>query len=407
MSTLTLPGKDSPDIRLVVGTPEEVATQTNINSTEWREALSLDAYLRREDLLSQQDLTKDGGLTPWMLVYQSKDATSRHVLCGCESIRKRAIVARRGVLKEVISHSVASVFCPSAARGRGYAGRMMTELTKRLKDWQTEGGEEVGFSVLYSDIGKVRRRMMVIPLLHVLISTQDFYARRGWQVFPSAHISLPPTSQISTKAQFATKLETKDLASLCRSDEQILRTRLGSVKDSSRTTVALIPDAKVLAWHHARECFVANELLHKSPADRGAIVGEPGSRVWCYWMRVWGNPQDEAPNTMHIVRMVVEEAAFPDLGPATEEGVASARGSKVVENIATLLATAQTIASLWGMHEVMLWNPTSATLAAVKTLDPKAAVVHRESKSITSLLWYGEGEWSNVDWVCNEKYSWC
>ena len=40
--------------------------------------------------------------------------------------------------------------------GRGYAQRMMGELGKALRTHQIEGEEECLFTVLYSDIGKVR-----------------------------------------------------------------------------------------------------------------------------------------------------------------------------------------------------------------------------------------------------------
>nr|POE72312.1 uncharacterized protein CFP56_12188 [Quercus suber] len=380
MPNFTLPDKDSSGIHLEVGTADEAVAQTNANSTEWRGALSREAYLRREEFLSQQDLTQDGGLTPWMLVHQPSGRAERHVLCGCETIKKKAIVAKNGVLRDVVAHAVGSVFCPPNARGRGYAGRMMTELGKKLRQWQVEEGQDAAFSVLFSDIGKA---------------------------FSSAHVSLPPTSKISANAIFAQKLQSEQLPALCRLDEQLIRQRLSSTAALERTTVALIPDTRVMAWHHARESFVANELYKKTPVDRGAIVGEPGSRVWCYWMRVWGNPENKTPNTMHIMRLVVEDDKFSDFSPATEDGVAAVKDSKVVEHIAMLLATAQAIASLWDMQEVMIWNPTSATVAAARRCEPGTSVVHREDESITSLLWYGEGRWEDVDWVCNEKYSWC
>ncbi len=57
-------------------------------------------------------------------------------------------------MREVFCHGVASVFCEEGNRRKGYAGRMMGELGGRLRVWQV-GDEEVGFTVLYSDIGKV------------------------------------------------------------------------------------------------------------------------------------------------------------------------------------------------------------------------------------------------------------
>lgn len=152
-----LPKADSPDLHLVLATPAEILQQLHHNSEEWRGALTLDAYLRREEVLGSQELTKNGGLTSWMLV--QGEGEGRRVLCGCESIRKKALVAGPGArdgVEEVACHGVASVFCPHEYRGRGYAGRMMQELGPRLKEWDARG-KRVLMSVLFSDIGKVGR----------------------------------------------------------------------------------------------------------------------------------------------------------------------------------------------------------------------------------------------------------
>ena len=152
-----LPHRDSPEIQLVVSTPEENIAQQHANSEEWRGPLTLPAYLRREEVLVAQTLTKDGGLTAWSLVYQpaGSDEKDRQVLCGCETIKKRALVASSNTVEAVTAHGICSVFCPPKYRGKGYAGRMMADLGERLKTWQSNGQENL-FSVLYSDIGKVR-----------------------------------------------------------------------------------------------------------------------------------------------------------------------------------------------------------------------------------------------------------
>lgn len=149
-----LPKADSPDLHLVLATPAEILQQLHHNSEEWRGALTLEAYLRREEVLSSQELTKDGGLTSWMLV--QGEGQNRLVLCGCESIRKKALIAGSGAqgVEEVACHGVASVFTAHEFRGRGYAGRMMQELGPRLKEWDARG-KRVLLSVLFSDIGKV------------------------------------------------------------------------------------------------------------------------------------------------------------------------------------------------------------------------------------------------------------
>lgn len=388
MASLELPTSDSPDLRLVVGTAEECLAQAQANSTEWRGALSLPAYLRREDHLMQQVLTKDGGLTPWMLVHQPSGTSDadRRVICGCESIKKKALVAQDGNVKEVVAHGIASVFCPPHFRGRGYAGRMMADLGKKLGGWQG-GDQDVGFSVLYSDIGK------------------KFYAARGWKAFPSAHIALNASTKAPSDLPTASPLKAADLPQLCEADSQLLHGRLGK---TSKPSVALVPDVHTLNWHHAREEFIADELYSRTADIKGAIVGtEPGRRAWCIWARVWTNPNEEAANTLHILRLVAEDEAFSDFEPASGEVPSDANSAAVVGQVAALLAAAQAEAEKWHMEHVEVWNPANVTLAAARMLDASSEVVHRESASIASLRWYGEGDGTNLSWVCNEKYGWC
>ncbi|KAK1821655.1 hypothetical protein LTR12_003883 [Friedmanniomyces endolithicus] len=376
---MDLPKHDSPHLHLVVATPEELLAQQNANSTEWRATLSLEAYLRREEHLLDLPLTRNGGLTAWMLVYAPPDSESRQVICGCESIKKRALIAKGGKVEDGVAHGVASVFCPPKYRGKGYAGRMIGEVGKRLEGWQVGKGERSAFSVLFSDIGK------------------DFYARYGWQPFPSAHIALPAQSTDQERGMSAVRLlKDGDLAELCEADEKLMRSKLASSsKSSGRSTVALVSDPVTLQWHAAREDFVNGELrlCQGSLQDRrGAIIGdESGSRVWCYWTRLWTKPQDEAPSTLHITRLVIEN----EEDPAKEEAIVE------------LLRAAQSEAKASGMDEVQLWNPSETTVAAFRQLGPKVEVVHREKESIASLRWYGEGSWEDVDWACNEKYGWC
>ena len=150
--TFDLPNSDSMDIELVHPTEDEKVSQWISNGSSWKGALSSDVYLRRERYLAKQNLTKSGGITYWFLVDTSKQP--RLVLCGCETIRKRALVAQAGTLEDAISHGIGSVFCPSAMRRRGYAARMLKELGQKIHKWQT-GVRPCWFTVLYSDIGKV------------------------------------------------------------------------------------------------------------------------------------------------------------------------------------------------------------------------------------------------------------
>ena len=153
-----LPLSTEPTLRLVEATSEEKIQAWTLNGQSWRGALSLPTYLDRERHLAAQSLTRHGGITYWALTHKpSPQGDPRVVLSTCEALRKRALVATkyRGV-EEVICYGIGSVFCRNEYRRRGYARRMMKELGKRLEIWGQGKGEKTKFTVLYSDIGKVR-----------------------------------------------------------------------------------------------------------------------------------------------------------------------------------------------------------------------------------------------------------
>jgi len=152
-TTMDLPDRNSPTLALLHPTEEEKLAIWKKNGIQWRGALSMEAYLRREAYLASQEFTKNGGITYWILVdTATKD---RVILSACESIRKRALVARNGKNEEAVTHGIGSVFCPPECRRRGYAGMMMKMLGEELKTWQATSEEGCAFSILYSDIGKV------------------------------------------------------------------------------------------------------------------------------------------------------------------------------------------------------------------------------------------------------------
>lgn len=196
------------------------------------------------------------------------------------------------------------------------------------------------------------------------------------------------------------ELKAEDLAPLCAADEALLRKSLAQGAANGITRVALIPNVETIRWHHAREQFVGTEIYGRFPDIKGGVVGEKdGQRVWCYWTRMWSNPNkgEAKGNTLHILRIVVE----PDAAPAS-----------VVPAIAALLARAQSETDDWHMEQVDYWNPSPEVVAAAKMLDPEAEVVDRDSESIASLRWYGDlpakGRLvDSVEWVANEKYGWC
>ena len=156
-SLKTFPARDSPSLSLTHPTSAERLATWSLNVQVWAGPLSSAAYMQREEHLSKQDLTRDGGITFWILVDNSASPSPlRRILASCETIRKRALIAKsNGRVEEFISYGILSVFCDPDLRGRGYAGRMMEELGNKLDICDQEGMNQTAFTVLYSDIGKV------------------------------------------------------------------------------------------------------------------------------------------------------------------------------------------------------------------------------------------------------------
>ncbi|KAL9603223.1 MAG: hypothetical protein Q9179_002262 [Wetmoreana sp. 5 TL-2023] len=160
VEVVDLPKSSSATLRLVQASEAEMIESSTMGATSWRGPLNVGSYLRREAHLRNQVLTRNGGITYWVLVdtaVRPAPGHTRTILSSCETIRKRGLVVQpNGEVKDVISHGIGSVFCNPAYRGRGYAQRMLVELAKNLDTWQQKDGDVAHFSVLWSDIGTVR-----------------------------------------------------------------------------------------------------------------------------------------------------------------------------------------------------------------------------------------------------------
>lgn len=203
----------------------------------------------------------------------------------------------------------------------------------------------------------------------------------------------------------------EDLAELCKADELALNSTLAAASAKpSEIRVALVPDVNTLQWHHAREEFVANELLGKWPQVKGAMVkcGE-GQRVWCVWTRTFGSGQDG--NTLNILRLVIEGEVEGRENPsqATADARLDEPDYRQVLAAARVIRSACLEAAKWTMNDVQLWNPTRLTVMAAKQIEPSAKVIERAEESIASLRWHGPKSdlETEVKWLGNEKYGWC
>ncbi|KAK9234679.1 hypothetical protein V1525DRAFT_42130 [Lipomyces kononenkoae] len=383
-----LPSADSPDLVLVPAPPEERLECSRLHSVAFKGSLDIQTYIARKNHLSQQHLTRDG-LTCWVLVERNKPPGQRTILSSCETYRKKGFLAYEGNVEDILTHGVGTVYSRPEFRGKGYAGRMMKELSQKLDTWQMENERRTRsvFSVLFSDIGK------------------SFYTRYGWKPFPSFHISLPAITEEEYRQEIAgvnlpkpRTLLAEDVRTCMCNDNIIQQERellRAASEKSSKAQVAIVPDFDHFLWHWAREEFYAERVLSNRdpPLVKGA--GDDGARVHCVWSRNFGESLKD--NTLYILHWVYDKQIVPSQTKAT------------VKAMAAILRSAQLEAHRWNMAQVEFWSPTPLMLEAIGLLDPSAKVVDREDSSICSLKWNGaeQGLGNDVEWCLNEKYTWC
>ncbi|KAI0192345.1 hypothetical protein EV127DRAFT_46455 [Xylaria flabelliformis] len=393
-STSIVPDPKSPDLYLSQPTPEECTKIWSNTAASWKDSLTIPLYVVEAQYLTTVPLAKDGCMSTWILVDRNMLPNQRQIFCSCETFRKRSLASdERGNVEEGLVHGVASVFCPSEYRGRGYGTRHMRELAKVLRGWQSEYGKSIG-SVLYSDIGK------------------KYYAKVGWLpnptnghfVFPSVAMEKPALAQLISESE---------LEALCRRDEAMICETMAT-PSARRKRVVILPDFDHMLWHIRKEDFAVNHIFGEKAEAKGAIAGSPGKQVWAVWARrYYRHPDDEEEdvgNVLYILRLVVEgddTANRPydgQLPPVIDAYVDQAAALKAV------LQAAQAEAAKWRLGNVQLWEPSPLVQRLLGQIGLDATQVERQEHSIASVLWFmedGDGVDEAPTWVNNERYAWC
>ncbi|KOS22946.1 Lysine acetyltransferase [Escovopsis weberi] len=393
-SDLKLPDASSVDLVLTNPTADERRQIWSQNYPEWGRGLTHQSYLDREAYILDIPMSKNGGLTNWILTTTAagprdgpvSEAIPRPILASCETLKRQVMLrGEDGVVRDVWGYGIASVFTFKELRGRGYASRMMAMLHDHLFKLHRESGDSP-CSVLYSDIGN------------------KFYAAHGWLPdrstfleFPVKQINATATNGVDGSVKPITEEDVPMLAGL---DRDLLRRDLSvhKLEDPHRVCLAFVPSADLHRWHFQRDDFYCNYTFSRTPTARGAVYTPPGasqSKVWIFWTRVYnGGVESPEKNVLYINRFVVEDERISD--------------AELSKAILALWGLARKEAVEWQLAKINMWNPSDRVRRLVGDIDGLESIyVVREEDSIASLSWFGEGPTEQVEWVANERYAWC
>jgi len=232
--------------------------------------------------------------------------------------------------------------------------------------------DNVVFTFLYSDVGPT------------------FYGRLGWAPMRSDQMVIPTAHAVQEGATVTSvNLESVSDASLARItqlDAQLLRESLKArVESSVDSTVlaAVTPEPKCISWLHARSRFVAQHIHTLDEAGSRYQINDLGAKdtasdSFVLWFH------DLLENQLYIIRWRVD--------PKAKDTAAVA---------AALVRAAQDEAKKAKLAKVVIWNPDQS-LSDLLGLP----IEHRES-AIPSLGLTSSLPSAPVEWVLNEKYSWC
>lgn len=295
-------------------------------------------------------------------------------------------------MQEVTCYGVASVFTPPHKRGKGYASHMM-----RLLHWVTstsgynlphfpaEWGapppviEEAGnglFSILYSAVGDAFYKE----------SGPGIEKSGGWETRRpiSTTWEVPVQEEVeqdSTDNKW-TWLKYGDLDTFWEKDVQLIRRMMVNLPESNpdyhteRPTafVTYLPDEGVGSFHIFRSMCAVDGIVSMDIWGIEKKESHPDQPTYATWT-VDTKP---LPPVLVITRLSAAEADFP-----------------------ALIKTIQEIARKNGIRKMEAWNIPSYLLGAVAKTGGKTFA---RRKSLPALKWYGEGETTDIELVCNEKY---
>ncbi|KAF9144622.1 hypothetical protein BGX30_012173 [Mortierella sp. GBA39] len=404
-------------ILLPTTVPEIIQKTWTNNMEEWAKGVPEDKYHARERHLAATAFSSEGRLITWVLVPKpgadvtepyrgavgeggvkgsfveddgSKENLER-ILGALETYERPGLVARtedgEDGVKDVSCMSVASVYVPSKYRHHGYGHLMMKLL------WEEMESQKIAFTFLYSDLGP------------------DFYGDFGWTPRTCTQILIPTTMTLPTPPMARTRGSVKpitlepvatdtQLQELITQDallvRQDLETRLATANTNNdkktKTIVAVTPEIRAIQWLLARSYFNASVIFSQNHSplliqtDLKFGIRVPGSKTQFV---LWHH--DFTDDNLFILRWRLDPSSSPE-----------------EDTDAIALAFAQAAkdeAKKWGLSKVVFWNGDEA-LASLLGLKVETRKDSIPSLGLLNTVYPGHQP-EELEWVLNQKYSWC
>ncbi|VVT58254.1 uncharacterized protein SAPINGB_P006114 [Magnusiomyces paraingens] len=328
------------------------------NHSAWGKGLTVNQYLKREQLLGSQKPCTKGRLAYW--VAEELCESGWRVVSTCEILTRPAIYSVGGQqVRSTLSHTVGAVFTPEEHRGHGHAKRMLEyivnefdkglegEFGSHFKDIidpdSTVAHEQVAqaFSILWSDIGA-------------------YYSMFGYALTSSEQLQVPVDKMVEApQVEWLGEEDVKAFAERdCANFEaqvQALAQRDGCVR------AAIVPSHEVHVMTHARVHYLAPLMRPdlQIPVRRFGAKAGALSMLWTL---------DFAGDKLAILRVQTK----------LEEEEENNQKEVVLKDFETLIKAALSEALAWNLGSVVLWAqdvPRNLSGDPLLTLEEMAAAV--------------------------------
>ncbi|KAK7426521.1 hypothetical protein QQZ08_006980 [Neonectria magnoliae] len=284
--------------------------------------LSLSAYMVNQHKLASTAAAK-GNTAYWVLRMPQNPLA---LISSCTTYMRDAIITTGQGTRKTKAAIITDVFTHPEYRMRGMAKMLLTKLRNQM-DRDEFGSAD--FSVVYGE------------------GHTDWLRGLGWKPIPATQlrISLGQLKLEERKyvpgAKFLGYMEEPNLIS---KDVNTSKLRLSGYRDQ-KTHVQVLPTDQLLRWHQIRSRLCSQHISRGKTAleTHGArsYVGQP---AWMWWVH------DYRARRLCIVRLYV------------------ARRKGMEDGLRALLEAAVVEASLCGLREVVIWQPSEQVIQAAAKL---------------------------------------